>query len=355
MGLTLPAPHVSISLPVEEASGVAHARRIAIKLAESLQLSESEVGRVALVVTEAGTNIVQHAGRGEILLRRYARAAPASIEVLALDKGPGMANVAEAMRDGFSTGGSSGKGLGAIARLSTHFEVSSTPGKGTALLARVGRVKSKLTTEHGLEWGVVCVPIRGEMVCGDAWAVSPGHFRNTILVVDGLGHGIHAFDAANAALRGFWEHARARPESILSALHRALPGTRGAVAAITEIDWDKRELRWAGAGNIAGTIVPVEGKASSLVSHTGIVGQNVTRFQEFIHRWPDAGLLILHSDGLSPRWTLEPYPGLSRKDPSLIAGVLYRDFASRHDDVVVLVAREREQAGIIHEQVRESA
>jgi hypothetical protein len=206
--------------------------------------------------------------------------------------------------------------------------------------------------EPGLEWGVVCVPKRDEKVCGDAWAVAAGHVRNIILVVDGLGHGVHAFDAANQALRTFWGHAGERPESILSALHQALRETRGAVAAVAAIDWDKRELRWAGAGNIAGTLVPVEGKASSLVSHSGTVGQNVTRFQEFTHPWPDAGLLILHSDGLSHHWKLEPYPGLTRKDPSLIAGVLYRDFASRQDDVVVLVGRERE--GITQGQGRES-
>ena len=124
------------------------------------------------------------------------------------------------------------------------------------------------------------------------------------------------------------------------------------MAGVAEIDWDTRELRWAGAGNIAGTLVPVEGKGSSLVSHSGTVGQNVTRFQEFTHPWPDAGLLIIHSDGLSNRWTLEPYPGLARKDPSLIAGVLYRDFASRQDDVVVLVGRERER--LTREPGRES-
>ena len=352
MDVSLPARHVSLSLPIEEASGVAEARRFAMKLAEALLFSESEIGRVALVVTEAATNIVQHAERGEILLRAFALEAPASLEVLALDKGPGMANVAEALRDGFSTGGSSGQGLGAIARLSTCFEISSVPGKGTALLSRIGRVKPKQRAEPGLEWGVVCVPKRDEEVCGDAWAVTAGHVRNTILIVDGLGHGLHAFDAANAALRAFWGHAGERPESILIALHQTLRDTRGAVAGVTAIDWDKRELRWAGAGNIAGTLVPVEGKASSLVSHSGTVGHNVTRFQEFTHRWPDEGLLILHSDGLSSRWALEPYPGLTRKDPSLIAGVLYRDFASRRDDVVVLVGRERER--LTREQGRES-
>ena len=352
MDLTLPARHVSMSILIEEASGVAEARRFAIKLAEALQFSEPDIGRVALVVTEAATNIVQHAKRGEILLRAFALDAPASLEVLALDQGPGMANVAEALRNGFSTGGSSGQGLGAIARLSTCFEISSAPGKGTALLARIGRVKPTRPVEPGLEWGVVCVPKRDEEVCGDAWAVTAGPVRNTILVVDGLGHGLHAFDVANQALRAFWEHARERPASILNALHQTLRETRGAVAAVAEIEWDKRELRWAGAGNIAGTLVPVEGKASSLISHSGTVGQNVTRFQEFTHPWPDAGLLILHSDGLSNRWALEPYPGLTRKDPSLIAGVLYRDFASRQDDVVVLVGRERER--LTREPGRES-
>ena len=352
MGVTLPAAHVSISVPIEETSGVGEARRVAMKLAEALQFSEPDIGRVALVVTEAASNIVQHAGRGEILLRPFAVEAPASLEVLALDQGPGMANVAAALRDGFSTGGSSGQGLGAIARLSTCYEISSAPGKGTALLARIGRVKPKRPMEPGLEWGVVCVPKRNEEVCGDAWAVPAGHGRNTVLIVDGLGHGLHAFDAANEALRAFWGHARERPESILNALHQTLRATRGAVAGVAEIDWDKRELRWAGAGNIAGTLVPVEGKASGLVSHSGTLGQSVTRFQAFTHPWPDEGLLILHSDGLLSPWALEPYPGLTRKDPSLIAGVLYRDFASRRDDVVVLVGRERERN--TREQGRES-
>ena len=322
---------------------MAEARRFASKLAEALQFSESDIGRVALVVTEAATNIVQHAGRGEILLRPFALEAPASLEVLALDKGPGIANIAEALRDGFSTGGSAGKGFGAIARLSTYFEISSAPGQGTAILARIGRVKPKRPVEPGLEWGVVCVPKREEEVCGDAWAVTAGRVRNTILMVDGLGHGLHAFDAAKEALRAFLEHPREGPASILNALHETLRGTRGAVAAVAEIDWDKRELRWAGVGNIGGTLMPVDGKASSLVSHRGTVGQNVTRVQEFTHRWPDEGLLIFHSDGLSSRWELERYPGLARKDPSLIAGVLYRDFASRLDDVVILVGRERRQ------------
>lgn len=354
MDVAVPARHVSISLPVDDTSGVGEARRVAMELAKALHFNKEDIGRVALVVTEVGTNIVQHARQGEILLRPFALEAPASIDVLALDKGPGMANVAEALRDGFSTGGSLGMGLGVIARLSTCFEISSVPGKGTALLARIGRIKPKRPTQQpSLEWGAVCVPKRNEKVCGDAWAVTTGHSRNSILIVDGLGHGPNAFDAANKALRAFALQTEGRPETILKGLHGALKVTRGVVAAIAQVDWEKRELRYAGAGNIAGALVPVEGKAASLVSHAGTLGQSLPRIQEFTQRWPEDGLLILHSDGLSSHWELEPYPGLSRKDPSLIAGVLYRDFASRRDDVVVLVGRERKSS--VREQSTASA
>ncbi len=342
MALATPAAHLSLSVRVEESSGVWGARRVAVALAERLQYSPSDVGRVALIVTEAATNIVQYAKHGEILLRELGPEAPGSLEVLALDRGPGIGNVAQALQDGFSTGGSAGLGLGSIARLSTSFEITSTPGKGTALLARVsGGAELPSANSPGLEWGVVCVPKHGEAVAGDAWAVASSRQRDALLVVDGLGHGPLALEAAEQALLTFRQHAEQPPESLLATLHEALRTTRGAVAAVAEIDWQRRELRYAGAGNIAGTLVPLEGRASSLLSHSGTLGSSVTRFQEFAHPWPDQGLLILHSDGLSQHWDLGAYPGLRRKHPSLIAAVLYRDFSDRRDDAVVLVARER--------------
>jgi anti-sigma regulatory factor (Ser/Thr protein kinase) len=339
--MTFPPRHVSISIPIAEMSGVGEARRVAMSLARSLQFSESDAGRVGVVVTEAATNIVQHARHGEILLRPYAFQAPPVLELLALDKGPGMENVAEAMRDGFSTGGSRGVGLGAIARLATTFEVFSSPGLGTALLARLGRQGEQQQASQHLDYGVVCVPKRGEDASGDAWSVVMAPGRSAILVVDGLGHGSLAFDAAREALRIFEAHPEESPVSLLKILHAGLRGSQGAVAAIADIDWSARDVRFAGAGNIGGTLLPDDRRSAGLVSHAGTLGHSMTHFQEFHYPWPDHGHLILHSDGLSSRWTVEPYPGLRRKDPSIVAGVLYRDFASRTDDVVVLVAREK--------------
>ncbi len=343
MGL-IHAPHVSIAIAIEDPSGVGEARRRAVELAEAMQLSQGEIGRIALVVTEAATNILHYAQRGEILLRSFARSVPSCLEMIALDRGPGIANVAAAMRDGFSTGNSAGLGLGAISRMASVCEISSTPGKGTALLARIGRLVSKRPDDGGLTWGVVCVAKQGQDVCGDGWAVASGDGGNTVLVVDGLGHGPPAFDAARRVLEAFRTLAPARVEVRLQQLHETMRVNathRGAVAALAEIDWRRRRVSYAGAGNIAGTLVPVDGPVACLVSQPGTLGQQVTRFQEFDYRWPEQGLLVLHSDGLSDRWLLEPYPGLTRKDPALIAGVLYRDFANRRDDVVVLVGCER--------------
>jgi len=55
-------------------------------------------------------------------------------------------------------------------------------------------------------------------------------------------------------------------------------------------------------------------------------------------------MLVLHSDGLVSHWSLDAYPGLAARDPSLIAGILYRDFTRGRDDVTVVVAKAEEAA-----------
>jgi anti-sigma regulatory factor (Ser/Thr protein kinase) len=344
MGLTLPASHVSMSVPISDMSGVAEACRIAVAQAEAIGFGNMEAERVSLVVDEASTNMVRYGGGGELLLRSWAvKSAACCMEILALDKGAGMPNVTASIRDGVSASGLKGLGLGIIGRLSNTFEVFSMPGKGTGLLARIGHESAQPSDEPGLEWGAVCVAKREEVVNGDAWAVQEQAMVSTILVVDGVGHGLHAFDAAENALRTFWQRPGDRPDPLLRSLDTALRGSRGAAAAVARFDWLKRELHFAGVGNIAAIISSPQARSRSLVSHNGTAGQSIERIQEFSHPWPDGGLLVMHSDGLSHQWDLAAYPGLSQKSTSLIAGILYRDFARRRDDVVVVVARERAQ------------
>jgi hypothetical protein len=157
-------------------------------------------------------------------------------------------------------------------------------------------------------------------------------------MADGLGHGPLAARAADEAVHVFKENLHAHPIEILEQAHGPLRATRGAGMSVAEISLTDRLLRYAGVGNIAGVIL--DGRVRrGLATTNGTVGHEVQQFREFTYPWPDGAVLVLHTDGLSARWNLDDYPGLIRRHPALIAGVLYRDFRRTNDDATVLVAR----------------
>jgi len=329
-----------IVLPILESSQVGEARRIAMALASRLGFNETDRGKVGIVLSEVATNLVKHAKDGKLILQTLEQDQIGGIEILALDKGPGIRNLSECMRDGFSTTGTPGTGLGACLRLCDLFEIHSVPNLGTALLSQLW-AKPNLTQPQtkNLEIGAVYLPKTGEEVSGDAWAIQQDSDRSLLLVVDGLGHGPLAAQASREAVRIFRENLSKSPKQIIEAAHRALKSTRGAVMAIAQIDFDQQTVNFAGVGNIAATIISGE-KTQSLVSYNGTVGHEVRKIQEFVYPWPKNGILVMYSDGLGTQWRLDRYPGLAAKHPILIAGVLYRDFNRERDDVTVLVARE---------------
>lgn len=306
-------------------------------IADRLGFGETQRGKVGIVATEIANNLVQHAQGGTLLLRTIEQHPTVGIELLALDRGRGMENVEESLCDGFSTAGTSGNGLGAIRRLSNLFEIYSAPQQGTALLSHLWADPSLSPPQQSLEIGVVCLSKPGEEVSGDGWDYQAEAYRSRLLVVDGLGHGPAAATAASAAIDVFQEQAHSPQERVIAA-HAALRKTRGAVLAIAEIDFEQQLVRFAGVGNIAASIFSFTNH-HNLVSSNGTVGHEIHKIQEFTYPWYPNGLLILHSDGLGTHWRLDRYPGLSQKHPSLIAGVLYRDFNRDRDDVVVLVAK----------------
>ena len=327
----------TVRLEVADSSAVGSVRRAATDLAQSLGFEAEGIGRVALVVTESASNLVKHAAGGELLLSPLPRVLGPGIDVLALDRGPGIDDVARATRDGFSTGGTPGTGLGAIRRNSSISDLYTRPGGGTALFARL--LATSPQPRRGMEVGAVNVHLAGEQVSGDAFAISEIGERLRLLVVDGLGHGQGAADAALAACAVFRDaEATLTLPELLARMHRALAGTRGAAAAVAEIDRGKELLRFAGIGNVAGSIVS-SGSSRSTVSLYGTMGHDARRFQEFTYPFLRESLFVLHSDGISSRWNLADAPGLAARRPTLIAGVLYRDFGRPRDDATAVVLR----------------
>ncbi|MEH2287822.1 ATP-binding SpoIIE family protein phosphatase [Nostoc sp.] len=328
----------SVAITITESSQTGEARRAAIALATKLGFKETERSKVGIVVTEVANNLVQHAHGGVVLLRSLEQHSRIGIEILSLDKGRGMVDVDQCLQDGFSTAGTLGNGMGAIRRLSGFFEIYSIPNQGTALLAHLWLGPAPHLSEKILEIGAICLPKRGEEVSGDAWACEVDDCRSLLLVADGLGHGPAAASASEAAVRMFQENYQRSPGAIVEAAHAALRSTRGAALAIAEIDFEQQSLCFAGIGNIAASIFSFT-EHHNLLSHTGTVGHEILKIQEFSYSWYANGLLIMHSDGLGVKWQLDRYPGLMQKHPSLIAGVLYRDFNRERDDVTVLVAK----------------
>jgi anti-sigma regulatory factor (Ser/Thr protein kinase) len=332
-----------ILIPVTDPSVVGEGRRRAARLAEEAGLDATDQGRVAIVVTELATNLVRHARDGRLILRSTAAGgsdgAVASVEVLAVDAGPGMADVNRCLSDGFSTGGTAGNGLGAVRRMSDEFDIYSAA-SGTVVLARVnaGRVtRGVAAAARSPRWGGVSVPAPGEEVCGDAWRVVQAEGLVSIIVADGLGHGPIAAEAADGACGVFAADPFREPKAIVEAAHRAISGTRGAAVAVARFDAVAGQLRYAAVGNIAGSLLH-GGASRGLVTHNGTVGHQVRVVQQFEYPWRGGSVVVMHSDGLQSRWSMDKYPGLLARHPAVIAGVLLRDFRRGRDDVTVVVA-----------------
>ncbi|MFL5270762.1 MAG: SpoIIE family protein phosphatase [Anaeromyxobacteraceae bacterium] len=323
----------TVLVPLEDESAVGEARRAARRIAGDVALGEQAAERAAIVATEASRNAVVHGKGGFVALRALDGAAP-GIEMVAVDRGAGLGNVAAAMRDGHSTAGTAGQGLGAIRRLSTLFDVWSAPGKGTALVSEIregGPARAEVAS------GAVCLARQGEPVCGDGWVVAESRGRTILAVVDGLGHGLLAHDAAVAGVEAVRRHAALGPAEIVGMAHAALRSTRGAAIAVLEVA-SGGGVRYAGIGNVSATIVG-DGAVRRLVSLSGTVGHEIRRVQEFSYEWPPGAILVMHSDGLAQHWDLAAYPGLAARAPALVTGVLLRDFNRGRDDVTVLAAR----------------
>lgn len=335
-----------IAVQVSEQTHVAEARRRSVGLAEAVGLDERQRGRLAIAVTEAATNILRHGGSGEILLDAGMEDEGGRVDVVALDRGPGMANIQNCLRDGVSTTDGPGTGLGAIRRLSDHCDIYSKPGLGTAIV--FGIASSGRFPGHGRRYGVeiaaVCLPRAGETLGGDGWSFrpagrpAPSAQGLLFLFCDGLGHGAGAHKAMTAAKEAFGTTGAGRPAAILTELHDRLRPTRGAAVAVMRIEAERRLLTFAGVGNIAGVVRSASGQQRTL-SQNGVVGHNLVNVKEQNCAWEGDLTAIFHSDGLSAKWDLDSYTGLATRQPAMIAAVLYRDFKRARDDNLVVVVK----------------
>lgn len=342
--MTSPETDSSQVLRVEHSADVAAAGEAAAGVAARQGLGSVAVEECRLVALELGSNLVRHAGGGELSLRPLQSGARLGVELDSLDAGPGIRDVDRALRDGFSTGGSLGYGLGAVARLCEELSISSPApsGRGTRVLCRYWQAEPPSASEPLLEVGVASRPYPGAKVNGDAFFSCRWSEGSLVGVLDGLGHGPHAHQASTRA-RHFIERRPWAPlPALLAGVDRECRTTRGVVLGLARLDHaDPTRLHFAGIGNIEMRLVG-PGFSRRVVSRRGTLGVGIPRPLILTEEWGADHLLVLHSDGLTSSWSADEVLGgrwkLAAQD---LAGHLLEHLVRGRDDATVLVARLR--------------
>ncbi|MGR6921035.1 ATP-binding protein [[Actinomadura] parvosata] len=319
----------------EDPSAVGAVRRKAVELAEAAGFDQVLIGQTAVAVSEAVSNLVKHAVEGTVVVRPHPES-PDTVELITVDRGPGMADVARALRDGYSTSGTLGIGLGAISRIATGYDVHSLPGKGTVLAMHfTGRPPAPPLRASGLTR-----PIGEETVCGDGFVIAQSGPVTTVLVSDGLGHGHIAAQATQRAAELFLAVRDLEPAEIVARLHAGMRGTRGGAVAVARVE--PGQVSYAGLGNVSGWITHAEGR-QGMVSVPGIAGHQGGRLRQYTYDLPAYATVVLHTDGLTERWDPSLLPGLFSRTPAVIAAGLMREAGSRRDDACVVTVRPNRQ------------
>ena len=319
-------------LRVEEPSAAAACRGAALALASRLDFPAARADQVALAVTEAASNLHKHASQGAMLLRITREADKPGIEMVTIDAGPGVQDTSAALRDGHSTSGTLGIGLGAIRRLADFYDLYSAPGHGTVLVARFWPQPRPGQARYA---GLVR-PITGETECGDTFGVAETDSSITGVLCDGLGHGPLAATAAMEAVTAVLEEPAAEPAVLVERAHRRMNHTRGGAVGVVQVAGPV--IRFAGLGNIVAMTL-ADGTRKGMLSVPGIAGHQARTIRQFEYDAPPGAAIILHSDGISHRWEPRLLPGLNARDPLVIAAALLAKAGTRRDDAGVLVLK----------------
>jgi serine/threonine-protein kinase RsbT len=126
----------ALCVAINRDSDIVDARQKGRELAAQVGFSGTDLTLIATAISEIARNIIVYAQKGEITLGIIERAGKRGVIVVARDEGPGIPDVDQAMRDGYSTGKSLGLGLPGARRLVDEFEIVSNVGEGTTVTMR---------------------------------------------------------------------------------------------------------------------------------------------------------------------------------------------------------------------------
>ncbi|GAA4463499.1 serine/threonine protein kinase [Nibrella saemangeumensis] len=338
------SPHVRFQ--ATDRSYLALLKKGISQIAGQVGFQPHRLSEIDLIVAEMASNLIKHAGGGDVLVRHFRTNDNSGLELISIDNGPGMTDPAKMMEDGVSTTGTLGHGLGSIKRLADQAQLYSLKGWGTILLVRIFR-NPVANTPPGFEFRSLLVPKPGETLCGDGCSVKlmPGHIK--LFLGDGLGHGPEANAAVQAAIKAFRLCPDHRPIDIIRHIHRSVNKTRGLVGSVVVYDTQTRQWTWCGVGNIS-TRLSGPMITKNFLPYNGIIGMNLPHtMNDHVLPLERGQLLVMCSDGLQSRWDHLKYPFILRYDLTILAAALYKDYARQTDDSSLFIGRmQRDYGGV---------
>lgn len=330
------------SFNVNDRSYLALLKKDIHRMAQQAVFGDRRLAEIDLIVSEIGSNLVKHAVQGEILAALVESEAGISLDLLAIDQGPGIADPEKMIQDGASTTHTLGHGLGSIRRLSDKFEIYSRKDWGTVLFSRIVAAKKDppRPARKMLLSGSLVVAKPGEQVSGDGcYQVTTREGSVKILMADGLGHGPEAHHAVSEAAKAFAAFESQSPVEILRHLHVAIKKTRGMVATVAISDPHQKTWRLCGVGNIATRLTGLH-QSKSYMPYNGIIGHNIPNTmndQELSQL--DYQQIVLCSDGIRSRWEHAKLPPGNKYELITQAAIIYKEFARKTDDMSVVIGR----------------
>lgn len=193
-----------------------------------------------------------------------------------------------------------------------------------------------------IDWGAAGLSLAGETRSGDAYVVKTWEKRFLAAVIDGLGHGNQAADAA-AVAAGILTGPAPNPDdlvSLMSQCHESLLRTRGVVLSLALFDAANHAMTWLGVGNVEGLLFHAAPQANpareSLLRRGGVVGYQMPPLRPSTIPVSRGDLLIFSTDGIRSGFEKEVNPEIA---PRQIADMILENYRKKEDDALVLVVR----------------
>lgn len=259
----------------------------------------------------------------------------------ARDSGPGIADVPQAIADGYSTAGSLGGGLGTVHRLMDDVVINAASDAKPEVEIVATRWRGTSPSDHPtppLAVGAATRAKPGQDHNGDAVLNEHGTGGTLVGVIDGLGHGQAAQEAAGKAQQFVQTHVGTPLANLFAGVEHVCRGTRGVVMLLARFAWETDQVTVARVVNSTLRVCQST-ESRHLVRKWGVLGSNAPSPVLTEWGWPPAAVMGIHSDGLTSNWNCDEVALGEEHSVSETATEVLQSLSTQDGDATVLVIR----------------